>query len=124
MPKLAVLNLLTKLKLNKMNIIEQANKQAFDTDKYRLNLWLMYLSADSCQSAAVDIESQLKKIGAYQFEDKQTVKAIKHHSSKMIGDVDKCCQRDFACEFGDIADEVRVMVTSYLKNRLKTIEIK
>ena len=107
-----------------MNIIEQANKQAFNTDQYRLNLWLMYLSADSCQSAAIDLETQLRRIGWYQFEDKKTVEAIKFNSGKMIRDVDKCCKTDFACEFGDIADEVRTMVTSYLKNRLKKVEIK
>ena len=107
------------MKLN----IEQINRNAFDTPKYRLNLWMMYLSADMCQSAAMDLETQLRRIGGYQFEDKKTVEAIKHNSGKMIRDVDKCCQTDFACEFGDIADEVRTMIESYLKNRLRTIPV-
>ena len=86
--------------------------------QYRLSLLLMYIAADICESAAVDVESWLKANGGYRFQDKQTVKAIKAHTSKMVRSVDTITSPEFADKFGDVADECRTLLASYLKNKL------
>jgi hypothetical protein len=89
------------------------NKQA-----YRLSLLLMYIAADICESAAVDVESWLKANGGYRFQDKQTVKAIKFNAGRMVKSVDTICSPEFAEKFGDIADEAREMLGGFLKDKL------
>lgn len=86
-------------------------------DKYRLDLFMMYVAADMTQSASIDVESDLKKIGGYQFADKFHTEKVKFHAGKLIKDVDKICSNDFACAFGDIADECREAVAKIIKSK-------
>lgn len=85
---------------------------------YRLSLLLMYISADICEGAAIDVESWLKANGGYKFQDKQTVKAIKASAGKMVRDLDKICSPDFAERFGDICDEARTILGVFLADKL------
>lgn len=89
------------------------NKQA-----YRLSLLLMYVAADICEGAAIDVESWLKENGGYKFQDKQTVKAIKSNAGKMVRDLDKICSPEFAEKFGDICDEARTILGGFLEDKL------
>lgn len=89
-----------------------------DKQRYRLSLLLMYIAADICESAAVDVESWLKANGGYRFQDKQTVKAIKFNAGRMVKSVDTICSPEFAEKFGDIADEAREMLGGFLKDKL------
>ena len=91
----------------------------FNKDQYRLHVWMTYIAADLCDGAVTDLESEMKKIGDYRFEAKRTVKTIKKCASDIIADVDKRCDNDFACNFGDIADEIKEIVREYLLKKLK-----
>lgn len=89
----------------------------FDQEKYRRNQLLLFLAADLCQTASMDIMEQLKPVGLYKFEDKQAIETIKRLSGSLVGDIDAFCSDDYACQFGDIADELHTLITSYLKNK-------
>jgi len=89
----------------------------FDQEKYRRNQLLLFLAADLCQTASMDIMEQLKPVGLYKFEDKQAIETIKRLSGSLVGDIDAFCSEDYACQFGDMADELHDIITTFLKNK-------
>jgi len=95
----------------------KGNINNFDEAKYRRNQLLLFLAADLCQTASMDIMEQLKPVGLYKFEDKQAIETIKRLSGSLVGDIDAFCSEDYACLFGDMADELHEIINQFLKSK-------
>lgn len=109
-----------------MNLIQdilenqkRKNAENFDKEKYLVDVYKMFLGADMSLAGSCDIEESLKKVGKYSHERKQNIEKIKYHSTLLIDDINIQCSRDFTCKFADLAEEVNVLVESYLRNKLK-----
>ena len=109
-----------------MNIIQdilenqkKRNLENFDKDKYITDVYKMFLGADLSLAASTDIEESLQKIGMCSHERKQSIKTVKYHSSLLIDDINEQCSRDLTCSFADLAEEINVLIESYLKNKLR-----
>lgn len=109
-----------------MNIIQdilenqkKKNIENFDKEKYIIDVYKMFLGADMSLAASCDMEESLKKIGKYSHERKQSIEKIKYHSTLLISDINIQCSKDFTCKFADLAEEINVLVESYLRNKLK-----
>ena len=109
-----------------MNIIQdilenqkKKNLENFDKDKYVTDVYKMFLGADLALAASTDIEESLQKIGMCSHERKKSIKTVKHHSALLIDDINAQCSRDLTCNFADLAEEINVLIESYLKNKLR-----
>lgn len=96
---------------------ELKNIQDFDKEKYRVNLWMMFVTADLLQTSMLDLQELMKSIGVYYFEDKRKIETITKLISSFVSDVDKQCTEDFALEFGSICDESHELLRSFLENK-------
>ena len=101
---------------------KQKKMHDFDYDKFRILLWTMFIAADLLESSSVDLAEQMKSIGAYMHDDKRKIKEIRRLSGSFVKDVDKMCTEAFAEKFGDLSDEVMVMLQAYIKNKYKPID--
>lgn len=104
----------------------QAKKNAiihFDSDKFKRSQLLLYFFADRIDGKATDLIDQMKQVGIYRFDDKKAIDAIKHHASGLVTDVDKACTDEYACSFGEMADELDAIITEYFSKK-KTLEHK
>lgn len=103
--------------LDKVRIASiQHSIDTFDEEQFKINQLLLFIASDLCNTAAMDIMEQLIPMGLYKFEDKQTIEKIKKLSFSLVGDISKVSE-DYACRFGDLADEVHTLVTGYLRNK-------
>lgn len=112
------------------DIVERAIQQsirnkvgAFDMEEFKLNQLLLYYYADRIDSKATDMISQMKQIGIFRFDDKKTITTIKHNAASLVADLDRSCTEEYACAFGEMADELDAIITDYLSKR-KTLQHK
>lgn len=103
------------------NQAHQKNIKNLDNMKYILNVWIMYIGADMAQRGSIDLESQMRKCGFYSHEMKKDIEIVKKRTTNLVSDVDKNCDHDFACSFGDLADEAYELLTDLLQRRHKAI---
>lgn len=98
-------------------IAQKKKIENFDRKKYITSLWLLFLGADLAHTAALEVEEMLRSVGGYRLDDKHFIEALKRNSEKFIKEIDRTCTETFACDFGDLADEVHTLLASYIKNK-------
>ena len=103
------------------NIIQNHNIANFKTERYLNNIWLMFIAADILHGAAIDLQSQLKGLGDYKFEDKKNVDALESYAYKVISSVGKTCSANFNDAFGDASDEAKTLLKAYIVNNRKNV---
>lgn len=94
----------------------------FDSVEYILDVYMMYLGADMAETGSKNLEEKLRKVGAYSHEHKYDLEKMKFASHRLVQDVDKKCSTTFACSFGDIADEVQVLIRELLKTKIEAVK--
>lgn len=111
-----------------MSIIQKALIQAqknqiksFDHEAFQRNQLLLFFFADRIDRKATDLISQMKQVGIYRFDDKKAIDTIKFNASNLVADLDKACTEDYACTFGEMADELDSIIYEYLSNK-KTLQ--
>ena len=108
-----------KLSLTQRALI-QAKKNAiskFDIEAFKRNQLLLYFFADALSGVSTDMIEQMKQVGIYRFDDKKAIDAIKFHSAALVSDLDNSCTEEYACSFGDMADELNEIILQFLKNK-------
>ena len=105
-----------------LEIQRKKNIANFDKSKYIMQIYKMFIGADLANGGSVDLTEILKKLGDYNHDKKFNVDKIKFYSDKLIDDINAQCSEDFTCNFGDLVDEIDVLITEHLKKRLKVIE--
>jgi len=98
-------------------IFENANIAAFKADRYVNNLWKIFVSADILYGALIDLKKQMEGLGDYKFDDKRNIEAAISSSFKTIEGIGKICTQDFNSMFGDISDEAKTLLESYIVNK-------
>lgn len=96
---------------------------AFDMEEFKRNQLLLFYYADRIDGKATDMISQMKQIGIYRFDDKKTINTIKHSAASLVADLDRACTEEYACTFGEMADELDAIINDYLSKK-KTIQHK
>lgn len=99
------------------------NLSRFDHDTFQRNQLLLFFFADRIDGKATDLISQMKQVGIYRFDDKKAIDTIKFNASKLVADLDKACTEDYACSFGEMADELDAIISEYFSKK-KTLQHK
>jgi hypothetical protein len=105
----------------KNTVFENANIAAFKADRYVNNLWKIFVSADILYGALIDLKKQMEGLGDYRFDDKRNIETAISSSFKTIEGIGKICTQDFNSMFGDISDEVKTLIESYIVNKHTTL---
>lgn len=98
----------------------QAKKNAinsFDAEAFKRNQLLLYFFADVLNGVSTDLIQQMKQVGIYQFDDKKAIDTIKRHASNLVADLDHACTEEYACDFGDMSDELNAIILKFLSNK-------
>ncbi len=111
------------------NIIQQTiavsrkkNLESFDHQQFALQTWLMYMGADIAETGSKNLEEMLRKVGNYTHERKMNIEKMKHIARILVRDVDTQCDRDFSCDFAEIAEEITEAVMNILTKRMKSLQ--
>lgn len=106
--------------------IVQARKnqiKSFDMDEFKRNQLLLFYYADRIDGKSTDLIDQMKQVGIYKFDDKKTIDAIKHNASSLVTDLDRSCTEDYACTFGEMADELDSIISAFF-SKVKILQHK
>lgn len=103
-----------------MNLQQLAIKQNianFNIEQFKRNQLTLYLLADKLDAVSLDIIQQMKSVGIYKFEDKRSIDQIRRNAASLVRDLDNVCTEEYSCHFGDIADELGVLIDGFISDK-------
>jgi hypothetical protein len=98
------------------NTIKLLMKAEIDPKKLAQNVNLIYLLADIQETLILRVEQDMKKAGAFKFQDKVHVQNIKRLAGEMRVFVDKTVSYECAVEYGNDCDELLNVIENYISN--------
>ena len=87
-------------------------RHGIDPVQLATKLNLMYLITDMADGYATEVEQLLKWTGAYRNADKQNVRAVKHHTAKLVNGVSATLggTSPLSEGFGELSDFLREVI--------------
>jgi hypothetical protein len=97
--------------------LRQLEKAGVNPAEVSTDINLMYVLSDIQETLCLRVEENLKKAGAFRFNDKQNIITIKRAAGNMRRFADEALKYDAACAFGDDSDELLSVIMNHITSK-------